>query len=283
MNDKIINAPFMFSHRALELYRNLAFGIAPFYKKEANINEFNQKVLTELFTQLYSTGESILMLTSLGAIWEADILLRTLFEGTLKYIYMMQDCLDKKSELIEEYYNIMPEMQKISDHEKAVEAINTLKLVGVDKHPFQVGILSEEELGNLKERYPKNRIKELSQKWSYKNILRNLIIKDNKYKLLSASLYTYSLSSHLIHYDGKCLKQRSEALLTNAIGNDESLDFGHLLRIISNVVSLGTTRVSEYMKIYSLDVKEHEKNLNDNFAFLNEIEEIINKIVEGRY
>jgi hypothetical protein len=283
MNDKIINAPFMFSHRALELYRNLVFGIAPFYKEEANINEFNQKVLTELFTQLYSTGESILMLTSLGAIWEADILLRTLFEGTLKYIYILQDCLDEKSELIEEYYSIIPEMQKISDHEKAVEAINTLKLVGVDKHPFQVSILSVEELEKLKERYPKNRIKDLSQKWSYKNILRNLIIKDNTYKLLASTLYAYSLSSHLIHYDGKCLKQRAEALLINAIGNDESLDLGHLLRIISNVVSLGTIRVGEYVKLYSLDVKKYEKNLNDNITFLNEIEEIINKTVDGRY
>ncbi len=64
MSDRAINNPFVFSHKALESYRGLALGVAPFYKKGANINEFNQKVLTELFTQLYSTGESILMLTS---------------------------------------------------------------------------------------------------------------------------------------------------------------------------------------------------------------------------
>ena len=283
MNDSIINTPLTFSFRALELYRNLTIGIAPFYKKEANIHEFNQMVLTELFTQLYSTGESILMLTSHGSIWEADILLRTLFEGTIKYIYMMQECLAQKSDLIEEYYNIIPEMQKISDHEKAVEAINMFKLTGIDKHPFQVSVLKEKELEKLKEKYSKNRIRELSQKWSYKNILRNLIIKDNKYEMLATTLYTYSFSSHLIHYDGECLKQRSGALMNNAVRNDEALDVAHLLRIISNVLSLGAIRVSEYVKVYHLDVEQCEKNLNDNFTFLNEIEKIRNNNIDGKY
>jgi hypothetical protein len=30
--------------------------------------------------------------------------------------------------------------------------------------------------------------------------------------------------------------------------------------------SLGTLRVSEYVKVYNWDVKQYEKNLNDNFA-----------------
>ncbi|AEY67526.1 hypothetical protein Clo1100_3392 [Clostridium sp. BNL1100] len=283
MSDSIINAPLTFSYRAIELYRNLTIGIAPFYKKEANINKYNQMVLTELFTQLYATGESILMLTSHGAIWEADILLRTLFEGTIKYIYMMQDDLDKKSDLIEEYYDIIPEMQKISDHGKAVEALSILKLSGVDKHPFQVSILDEDELKELKDKYSKSRIKELSQKWSYKNILGNLIVKDNKYEVLTTTLYTYSFSSHLIHYDGECLRQRSGALMNNAAKGDQILDLAHLLRIISNVLSLGTIRVSEYAKVYNLNVEQYKKNLNDNFAFLNEIDEISNQVVDGKY
>lgn len=283
MADSNMNAPLTFSYRALELYRKLIMDIAPFYRKEANINEYNQIVLTELFTQLYSTGESILILTSYGDVWESDILLRTLFEGTIKYIYMMQDSLDKKSELVEEYYNIIPEMQKISDHEKAVEALNILKSVGIDKHPFQVSILKEEELEKLKEKYSRIKIKQLSQKWSYKNILKDLIKKNSKYELLSTTLYTYSFSSHLIHYDGECLKQRSGALIKNAVMNDETLDLAHLLRIVSNVISLGAMRVSEYAKVYNLDRGQYEKNLNDNFTFLKEIEEISNKAVDGQY
>lgn len=283
MSESITNSQLASSFRALELYRNLTLSIAPFYKKEANINEFNQMVLTELFTQLYSTGESILMLTGHGVIWEADILLRALFEGTIKYIYMMQECLDKKSELINEYYNLVPEMQKISNHEKAVEAINIFKAMGIDKHPFQVSILKEEELKELKEKYSKNRMRELSQKWSYKNILRYLINKDKKYEMLTATLYTYSFSSHLIHYDGECLKRRAEALMNNAVNNDESLELAHLLRIISNVVSLGVIRFSEYIKAYHLDAKQYEKIINDNLMFLNEIEKINNESVKGKY
>lgn len=283
MSERVINDPLLFSNRALELHRNLSISIAPFYKKDADINEFNQILLTELFTQLYSTAESILILTSYGVIWESDILLRTLFEGTMKYIFMMQEHLEEKSDLIEEYYIIVPEMQKIQDHAKAAEAIKIFKENGIDKHSFQVSLLENEELVKLKEAYSKNRIRELNQKWSYKNILRNLIEKDNKYDILATTLYTYSLSSHLIHYDGECLKQRAGALINNVVNNDEMLDTAHLLRIISNVVSLGTLRVSEYIKVYNLDVEQYDKKFEDNFIFLNEIEEINNKIINGKY
>ncbi len=59
--------------------------------------------------------------------------------------------------------------------------------------------------------------------------------------------------------------------MNNAVRNDETLDVAHLLRIISNVLSHGAIRVSEYVKVYHLDVEQCEKNLNDNFTFLNKL------------
>ncbi len=38
--------------------------------------------------------------------------------------------------------------------------------------------------------------------------------------------------------------------MNNVARNDESLDLAHLLRIISNVVSFGILRVSEYVKVF---------------------------------
>ncbi len=272
-----------FSHRALELYRKLITDLAPFYRKESGFNEFNQIVLTELFIQLYCTGEKILMLTGSGDVWESDILIRTLSEGTVKYIYMMQEDLNQKSDLIDEYYNIIPEMQRIGDHGKAIEAIEAFKLVGVERHPFQLSIVSDEELEELKNKYSKNKISNLNIRWTYKNILKSLMEKEEKYKVLGSTFYSYSFSSHFIHYDGESLKQRAGALRLNVVENDKTLDKAHMLRIVSNVVSLGALRAGEYICKYNLNDSKHIQNINDTFLFLSEIEELSNNLTEGKF
>lgn len=125
-----------YSFEVNEMCRNLFFDISPLYKEEAFINKYNQIVLGQLFTQLYKTGENILLLTSSGNAFEADILVRILSEGTIKYVFLMQDDLKNKSNLVEEYYEIMPEMQKLTDHEKAMDAMKIFKELGYVKHPF---------------------------------------------------------------------------------------------------------------------------------------------------
>lgn len=79
-----------YSFEVNEMCRNLFFDISPLYKEEAFINKYNQIVLGQLFTQLYKTGENILLLTSSGNAFEADILVRILSEGTIKYVFLMQ-------------------------------------------------------------------------------------------------------------------------------------------------------------------------------------------------
>ena len=65
-----------------QLIKEIIFELAPLYK-----NEFphGQDVTVPLFTVLHSTTESVLILLLNGAIYESDVLLRTIMEGTIKY------------------------------------------------------------------------------------------------------------------------------------------------------------------------------------------------------
>ena len=65
--------------QADEYLKSLLFKISPLYRKE---HGYNQDVTVPLFTTLHSTSESILILLLNQSIFDADVLLRTVMEGT---------------------------------------------------------------------------------------------------------------------------------------------------------------------------------------------------------
>lgn len=272
-----------YSFEVNEMCRNLFFDISPLYKEEAFINKYNQIVLGQLFTQLYKTGENILLLTSSGNAFEADILVRILSEGTIKYVFLMQDDLKNKSNLVEEYYEIMPEMQKLTDHEKAMDAMKIFKELGYVKHPFQVSILSDMELDRLKKKYSKNAISNMNKKWSYKRILTELANIDDRYHVLFTTLYSYSLSSHYIHYDGEALHMRAEALRSQTEKQDYDLETAYILRIISNILAMMLLRVSEYVRQYKINEEKVLNRIVDAMKLQVEIDDLAEKIVKDKY
>lgn len=68
------------------VYEKIIFDITPIYRKE---NGDYQDITIPLFTTLHSTSESILIILLHGGIFDADILLRCVMEGIVKYCYLM--------------------------------------------------------------------------------------------------------------------------------------------------------------------------------------------------
>ncbi len=63
--------------------------LSPLYREE--FGPF-QDVTVPLFTSLHMTSESILILLENQAVFDADVLLRTVMERTIKYCYLMSNC-----------------------------------------------------------------------------------------------------------------------------------------------------------------------------------------------
>lgn len=273
----------IYTYEVMQLLRKLIFSLAPFYKIEAKVSELNQHVTVPLFTSLYSTSESILILVHEKGIWEADILLRTLIEGTIKYIFLMAGDAKENEEIIKEYYYTIPEIKKISQHKKAKQALELLKLYSDEKHPFEVSILTEEELKLLEEKYPQKLRKEIEQKWGFGSLLKSLIDRDKKYKNLVGLYYTYAFSSHLIHFDGDCVKMRQDTLMKYVYEKDDALDLAHAIRIISNILSLGIIRTSEYISHYGIEIKNLADNIKDIEGFLYELENKNRDLIRGNF
>lgn len=232
--------------KADEYLKELFYKLAPLYKKE---HGENQDVVVPLFTSLHSTSESILILLINQAIFDADVLLRTVMEGTIKYCYLMTGTEDEKKEKYIEYKVKLTDIDKILDHHKAVEAVDILKEFSQNStKPFDLSVLSDEELAVLMKKYPKKERDALKRKWSYQSLLRSLAHSYLEYEAQLGTVSTYSLTSHFCHYDWTGLSSRNVQIMNSVKTDAIIFDIMHCNRILSNVLSMELFRVAEYIR-----------------------------------
>ena len=238
ISEVIVNADY--------LLKNLLIKLSPIYKDDFGPK---QDVTVPLFTTLHSTSESILILLLNQAIFDADVLLRTVMEGTIKYCYLMTGSLQERHEKYIEYKMKLTDIDRLLDHYKAVETVNTLKEFSTNSiKPFELSILSQEEYERLRKLYPAKIRNELKHKWSYQSLLQGLAHNHPEYEAQLGSLSTYSLASHFSHYDWTGVSSRQAQITDAPVEESEIFDIGHAVRIVANLLSFEIFRVSEYLR-----------------------------------
>lgn len=258
--------------------KSLLFKISPLYRKE---HGDNQDVTVPLFTTLHSTSESILILLLNQSIFDADVLLRTVMEGTIKYCYLMTGTDAEKKEKYIEYKIKLADIAKISDHKKAIEAIDILREFSNNStKPFECDILSDEQLSELEEKYRKKMRNKLKQKWSYQALLRSLAKTNHEYEAQLGTLSTYSLTSHFCHYGWTGVSSRNAQIIESENPNAIIFDIMHSIRILSNVLSMELFRVAEYMRGNRIDAPEVAALSMEVLKFVSDLDILNNNMLE---
>lgn len=264
--------------KADEYLKGLFYKLSPLYRKE---HGENQDVVVPLFTALHSTSESILILLLNQAIFDADVLLRTVMEGTIKYCYLMTGTVEERQEKYIEYKVKMTDIDKIADHNKAVEAVAILKEFSMNSTiPFELSILTDEELAEITGKYPKRKREELKRKWSYQSLLRSLAQIDPEYKAQLGTLSTYSLTSHFCHYDWTGVSSRNTQIVDSVNPDAIVFDIMHCNRIVSNVLSMELFRIAEYIRGNSYNSQELTTLFYEVYEFILNLDKRSNELLE---
>lgn len=266
--------------QANELINELFFSLVPLYKKE---NGDEQDVVVPLFTTLHATSQNVLVLLRIQtALHDADVLLRTVMEGTIKYCYLMNGTKDERHEKYIEYKHVLTEIEKISDHFKAIEAVKILKEFSINNTlPFEVNILSDEEIQLLQAKYTRKIKTEMKQKWSYQSLLKSLASNRPEYKAQLGTIATYSLSSHFCHYDWIGVSSRLAQLESAYDEKDEIYDILHCYRILSNILSFEMFRASEYVRANNFSSAHTLAIIDKIFELLYRIDSFCNTSLEN--
>lgn len=147
----------------------------PFLDKDNTLLEPSVRfVSAQLQISCHLTSESIFLLILNGKIWDADILLRSVLEGTFKFVYLLIGSPEEQKRKANEYWNIMPDMARLARHYRAS---NILKAVDREHgklkwQPIRELTIDSLEAELLSKKYTRKEKQKLSQQWSFSGISR---------------------------------------------------------------------------------------------------------------
>lgn len=193
--------------RASHILHEYFSKISQYFDSDSEVPVFERYVLKQLPISCHTTSESVLVLVANNRLWDNEMLIRSILEGTLKFIYLTVGSNEERTKKIDDFWNVLPIINKIKRSKRAEDVYkylpgdqkqkNDMKFIGAT-------VLSEEEIEEINKKYPRKYRKELEHKWSYSEIIKDLSNQD-KHKFFSGLFHGYGIGSHLIHQDADAI------------------------------------------------------------------------------
>jgi hypothetical protein len=263
--------------KAVEIVDDYLELTSDFLLGKTSIEPRAQWILRYLAVSCNQTTNSTLILIANNQLWDAEILLRSVIEGTIKYIYL---CSGDKSEFItksEEYFVDLPNIDEIKQQQRVRSFLE--KLEDPELYDYTIlreTLIEENELTELHNQYPRQERKRIEQKWAFNEIARVLRRNDSNLKDFDALRYllsyTYGMGSNLAHKDATGLKLIHNRLQKNP--EDTKLtELAHASRQINDILLMAGFRAIMIYKIHNVDGKPIIDLFESHQNFINTLEE----------
>ncbi|WAJ28507.1 hypothetical protein [Antarcticirhabdus aurantiaca] len=190
------------------------------------------------------SSESAVLLCACGQLWDAEVLVRSSLEASLKIAYLLQTCEDFTLRC-REYSEDLFGVSLLKDHARAAKILALVNdpLDG-RWQPIRDLILSDADLAGLTGRYPKSVRGELETRWGFTGIVGelsrsgDLLLKD-----LQGLAHGYALASHIQHADtiGASLPMERES---RPDCRRDAVILAHEGRILTDLLWYGFLRLS---------------------------------------
>lgn len=248
-------------------------------------------VAAQLFIECTSTSISSLILVAEGKEWDADVLSRSVMEGTIKFAYMLLGTQEEIVRKTEEYWNILPQFSEIRHNYRAAALLDEDALPEHHRTILTDLLIENDVVEETGKSWSRAQRKSMQQTWSLTGLLNEFAnSNDSNLQLLRHLSHGYGMSSHLLHKDadgvGMVLERSQRSSERKA-----AVTIGHMARIISDQCAFAKLRLHFLFK--ACDQKndaikniEHEfrslfvnlKNASDNFQNVEYGEHGVNEI-----
>lgn len=229
---------------------------SPFLLEQPQIDPQLQWVLKQLAISCSQTSESALLLISYEHLWDAEILVRSVIEGTLKYAFL---CVGSGTELLEkvqEYWEDLPEITRMKRHGRVQAFFDEVDNPDAEAWRSVRDLLMQpDELNALRSQYPRGRRQQLEQKWSFSEIIRSLSNAGVPgLEAMHTLAYGYGMASHLVHQDADAMgiiwdrRQREDERRI-------PLEIAHAARLISDLIVMAMLRATMTYKLHNQETK----------------------------
>jgi hypothetical protein len=224
-------------------------------EKQAGRVQDVEFTIGRLHHQCWSTSESALLLAAEEKLWDAEILTRTVLEGTFQALAICFTEPDARVAVTHEYLVDLPAINSIRRHRRA-EIM--LKMTGraVDHpllRPIADLLLPAEELTELERRYPRKQRMLLEERWAFTKLIERVSTMNGSCGELAGMVWPYVVASPIAHMGG-------DALLTMAereARSDErrrAIALAHGARLVQDQLSLAWLRTLGAYHVEELDL-----------------------------
>lgn len=242
-------------------------------------------VSAQLFIDCHLSSESSLILVREAKEWDADIINRSVMEGTVKYAFIMSGEESDVRQKAFEYWEQLPNFSAIRHHERALAFLKEVANPDDPEWmPFKKLLLTQKEIDSLRDGTNKKNRSLLEQKWSFSEITKNFTQSESGgLRLLSHLAHGYGMSSHLIHKDGDGVGMVWERYGRNE-REQSAVKLGHCARIVSDICSFSQLRLLQLLRFCGQKtgvIQEIEKRYDILFDELNEASKNFTEVEYG--
>lgn len=230
-------------------------------------------IIAQLGISCHLTSESTFILISNRKVWDADILIRSVIEGTFKYIYMLQGSESEQLQKCSEYWEILPEFSILTRQKRALTVLDKLPDPdSVEWDPIRGVLVPEKELERVSQTADRKERQGLAQKWSFSKLSKYFAThNDKKYHGMGRLGFSYGMHSHIVHQDGDGVGMRWERARRED-GHRNSIEIAHGGRVICDLCTFAFLRAHELFAA----CKEDFKPLKDIQADSKDLFDLIN-------
>jgi hypothetical protein len=249
----------------------------PYVDREyAGIDPYVKFVSGQLYLDCHLTSESVLILIRESKEWDADLLCRSVMEGSFKYIYMLSGVTEEVRSKAEEYWFILPKFSDIKHSERAARLLQELpNPAAIEWQPLRDLVVNNEEIDSIRKDYTRPQRQALEEKWSFSGISKQFMQStDEGLRLFGMMAHGYGMSSHFIHKDADGVGMVWERAMRPA-SRKEAVMLGHAARVVSDICTFSKLRLLYLLKYCGGDVRSIHK-LEKNHALLFEQLEMAN-------
>lgn len=206
-------------------------------------------VCARLFIDCNLSSESVLLLIRAEKEWDADLIARSVMEGSFKVTYMLQGSHTDIEEKATEFWHVLPLFYAIRHGENMKKLFEHLPDPNAPEwRPFQDLRISDEEISATRARYSRSDRQILEEKWSFVGLCRSFAAADNPgLKALAGLSHAYTMSSHLLHKDADGV-----GIVWERYGRSSERQLaarmGHSARVVSDVCSFAKLRLFSLVK-----------------------------------
>jgi hypothetical protein len=220
-------------------------GARPFIDQNYDgLDPYLRFVSAQLFIDCQLTSESVLILVREGKEWDADLVNRSLMEGSIKYVYMLLGDAPEMVRKAREYWEILPRFAAIRRSDRVKRFIREIPGAGsLQWRPFHDLVLSDQEVEVARQGMNRKQRAALEETWSFFGITRQFLATgDEALGLLVHLAHGYGTSSHLIHKDGDGVAMVWERYRRES-ADRTSVRLAHAARVVSDVCAFAKIRL----------------------------------------